>query len=873
MNKNIFLGFGVRPSDKDFFKITKQQYKKNGDVQVGNYKLVFDSPTVKAYLSGDQSIMLAIRGTDDKRDVSADAQIAFNRLKYSDRYNLDKNIINQIVQAFPPNQYDYYLTGHSLGGAIINQLKRDFPFLKDSVQFNPAFQPYDLFSQQATQNKRYYTQDDPLYKIGGRLFSNEIVVPTQKPTISMPSNFASQAFNYYQGHALDNFNTVLGGMMVKNGNIIIPKKDFLKEHKNLINLLDKVNNEKKDQAEELKKVMKELGVKGGMSKSQGFIRAMIAKKPDMNQKVDFNINKIKNPSEYVKKHFGQTKEEEEEDETAKPFQFTKKYGERLMEDNKDLTEKEIKKGLIKLYELKVKKKKDIKLYDIEDWGKSVGLIAKGVHRDKFGKEHLFKSYTKYVIDRYFSDLSNKFDAFGTKKVVKKEEPKESEYEKAKSKKNELVEKMKNVKIPKVPKVKKEVKKEEQNKITLVEKKGDEYYIIKEDGDLDIVDKEEYDELTRNKHSLTEEKIINANNKFFKIVDDIINTKSPYTFSNNKPKYNEKINEILTKDLGIQFSREMPDFAGSIRDAVKAYDFYPTPTSALEGFKMIIERSEKILEPTAGLGYILNYIRKVNPKCEKTAIEFNAWFSEILRYFNPDTIINPDKNNDFLKYDPKKVDFDTIVINPPFTWGTDKRYYLEFLFHCLYLMNKSPISYSNICIICPNISDKKDITLMNIMDFAGKPKLKKIFRTYGFDLSDKELKILMNYEEEEELSDKLQKIIDMFDFWQCERLDKVSGFSGTNVKADRYIFHMGAKSKGKGKPSKYKIHAVIFKKPYNLQTAKMEARHILKSKKDKFMRETKGSYRFRNIPKQRFNSDSFRTQKVNPHISIIWGIEK
>ena len=28
MNKNIFLGFGVRPSDKDFFKITKQQYKK-----------------------------------------------------------------------------------------------------------------------------------------------------------------------------------------------------------------------------------------------------------------------------------------------------------------------------------------------------------------------------------------------------------------------------------------------------------------------------------------------------------------------------------------------------------------------------------------------------------------------------------------------------------------------------------------------------------------------------------------------------------------------------------------------------------------------------------------------------------------------------
>ena len=71
-------------------------------------------------------------------------------------------------------------------------------------------------------------------------------------------------------------------------------------------------------------------------------------------------------------------------------------------------------------------------------------------------------------------------------------------------------------------------------------------------------------------------------------------------------------------------------------------------------------------------------------------------------------------------------------------------------------------------------------------------------------------------------------------------------------------------------SNYKIHAVIFKKPYNLQTAKMEARHILKSKKDKFMRETQSSYRFRNIPKQKFISESFRTQKVNPNISIIYG---
>lgn len=79
--------------------------------------------------------------------MRTDATLPFNALRFTRRYRGDVAVIRQIVQKYPPNQYEYYLTGHSLGGAIVRQLKRDFPFFKDAVVYNGAFQPYDLTSR------------------------------------------------------------------------------------------------------------------------------------------------------------------------------------------------------------------------------------------------------------------------------------------------------------------------------------------------------------------------------------------------------------------------------------------------------------------------------------------------------------------------------------------------------------------------------------------------------------------------------------------------------------------------------------------------------------------------------------------------------
>lgn len=69
----------------------------------------------------------------------------------------------------------------------------------------------------------------------------------------------------------------------------------------------------------------------------------------------------------------------------------------------------------------------------------------------------------------------------------------------------------------------------------------------------------------------------------------------------------------------------------------------------------------------------------------------------------------------------------------------------------------------------------------------------------------------------------------------------------------------------------KLHAVIIKKPYDLEKAKQTAANIIKDKKKKFYRETDNSYRFRNIPKTKFVKKSFRTKKINDSISLIFGM--
>ena len=69
---------------------------------------------------------------------------------------------------------------------------------------------------------------------------------------------------------------------------------------------------------------------------------------------------------------------------------------------------------------------------------------------------------------------------------------------------------------------------------------------------------------------------------------------------------------------------------------------------------------------------------------------------------------------------------------------------------------------------------------------------------------------------------------------------------------------------------YALHAVIFKKPIDKNSMIEQISHYIHKKEVPFIRETNTSYRVRNIPKTKFVKSSFRTKKINPKVSLVYG---
>jgi hypothetical protein len=203
------------PPEKLFYESAKQSYEKVAPNNLNGFQKIADTPTLDAYLRpSDKTILIASRGTNlsSFNDLKADASLVANNLVNTNRYAEDKNALVKVMEQYPPEQYEYYLSGHSLAGAIITQLKRDFPFLKTAVAYNSAFQTKDL-TQQPANVRRYYTDKDFLYNLGGKYFRNNIVIPADK----------EQAQGFFQriksaltpsgitGHSLSNFEKVYKG--------------------------------------------------------------------------------------------------------------------------------------------------------------------------------------------------------------------------------------------------------------------------------------------------------------------------------------------------------------------------------------------------------------------------------------------------------------------------------------------------------------------------------------------------------------------------------------------------------------------------------------------------------------------------------------
>lgn len=153
-------------------KIAQAAYEDTPPPQIGSYRLVKSTPTLKFYRL-DNTVIVSVRGTKDQRDVASWTLVATSSVKSGARFQEDARVMAEFKTENEMEDLNYYAVGHSLGGAIIDVFLRDEEIIA-GISFNPAIQVMDL--QADLNNLRIYHVNDPLYMLMGHLASGGTVV-------------------------------------------------------------------------------------------------------------------------------------------------------------------------------------------------------------------------------------------------------------------------------------------------------------------------------------------------------------------------------------------------------------------------------------------------------------------------------------------------------------------------------------------------------------------------------------------------------------------------------------------------------------------------------------------------------------------------
>jgi len=258
---SVLPGTPLTPEQRELSRLSG--FKKGGIVKAKeayesnptDKDLVHSTPTMKIYKE-DGDYVVAIRGTNDYRDVKADLAIPFNNLKNTQRYKEDRRILSEFQKTHPGN---YTGVGHSLGGAILDELI-DEGLIKSGTSYNPATEP-KYFND--TRNHRVYKENDPL-AILSRPFVKQEIRPSK---------------DIFKAHSLENFPTkkemrhqITAVPLVEKGKKMLHKVKETAEHAGKA-----VLKEAKKQSHRLKDVGAVLGAAAGTALTESPIGTMVGK--------------------------------------------------------------------------------------------------------------------------------------------------------------------------------------------------------------------------------------------------------------------------------------------------------------------------------------------------------------------------------------------------------------------------------------------------------------------------------------------------------------------------------------------------------------------------------------------------------------------
>jgi hypothetical protein len=163
MGWNYSTGKGLSPSDQ--LEISKSTYG-NAKPKIGDAQLMKETKTLKFYKEGN-NIIIGVRGTKDWKDWVSNFSLAVRDksvFRATPRVTEDIAEIKEFQKQYPPSQYHYSGVGHSLGGAVVDELI-DSGLIKEGRSYNPAVHLEDLHKG-VDKNKRVYEEKDPLRVIG-----------------------------------------------------------------------------------------------------------------------------------------------------------------------------------------------------------------------------------------------------------------------------------------------------------------------------------------------------------------------------------------------------------------------------------------------------------------------------------------------------------------------------------------------------------------------------------------------------------------------------------------------------------------------------------------------------------------------------------
>jgi hypothetical protein len=204
---------------RDMQRMCEQAYALfNGQVpvNVGKWDLIKQTPEDLLYRNGN-TFVVAVRGTQGAPsgdDWSANVTIPINGLANTVRFRKDLVTVQGWKQEFTGGTW--FATGHSLGGAICDELLRA-GLVSEAYTFNPAVQTKDFNGKLL--NHRVYARGDPLYQLFGRLTSGAVLQPatsmrTELLTRVSPTYFATNALDQHNLSAFD-AHDLHGGMALQ----------------------------------------------------------------------------------------------------------------------------------------------------------------------------------------------------------------------------------------------------------------------------------------------------------------------------------------------------------------------------------------------------------------------------------------------------------------------------------------------------------------------------------------------------------------------------------------------------------------------------------------------------------------------------------